>query len=162
MVLVSWPKGKWRVTVQLLSDDARDLKSAEAGRVIDASGQIVAPGFIDVHTHADGWLLKTPHLDSKTRQGFTTEILMVDGISYAPVNDATARQWMYYLRALDGLLTSGRGQRLGIFAGTGVGKSVLMGMICRHTIIAKKGTIPTTVPAMAMRSFCFSAIVVDR
>ena len=37
------------------------------------------------------------------------------------------------IRALDGLLTSGRGQRLGIFAGTGVGKSVLMGMICRHT-----------------------------
>lgn len=34
---------------------------------------------------------------------------------------------------MDGLLTAGRGQRLGIFAGTGVGKSVLMGMICRHT-----------------------------
>lgn len=37
------------------------------------------------------------------------------------------------IRAIDGLLTAGRGQRLGIFAGTGVGKSVLMGMICRHT-----------------------------
>jgi len=37
------------------------------------------------------------------------------------------------IRAIDGLLTAGRGQRLGVFAGTGVGKSVLMGMICRHT-----------------------------
>jgi len=37
------------------------------------------------------------------------------------------------IRAIDGLLTAGRGQRLGIFAGTGVGKSVLLGMICRHT-----------------------------
>jgi FliI/YscN family ATPase len=37
------------------------------------------------------------------------------------------------IRALDGLLTAGRGQRLGIFAGTGVGKSILLGMICRHT-----------------------------
>ncbi len=37
------------------------------------------------------------------------------------------------IRSIDGLLTAGRGQRLGIFAGTGVGKSVLMGMICRHT-----------------------------
>ncbi|MFQ5804919.1 MAG: FliI/YscN family ATPase [Phycisphaerae bacterium] len=37
------------------------------------------------------------------------------------------------VRALDGLLTAGCGQRLGIFAGTGVGKSVLMGMLCRHT-----------------------------
>jgi flagellum-specific ATP synthase len=37
------------------------------------------------------------------------------------------------VRALDGLLTAGCGQRLGIFAGTGVGKSILMGMVCRHT-----------------------------
>jgi flagellum-specific ATP synthase len=37
------------------------------------------------------------------------------------------------IRSIDALLTAGRGQRLGIFAGTGVGKSVLMGMICRHT-----------------------------
>jgi flagellum-specific ATP synthase len=37
------------------------------------------------------------------------------------------------IRSMDGLLTAGRGQRLGIFAGTGVGKSVLMGMIARYT-----------------------------
>jgi flagellum-specific ATP synthase len=37
------------------------------------------------------------------------------------------------IRAIDALLTAGRGQRLGIFAGTGVGKSVLMGTICRQT-----------------------------
>jgi flagellum-specific ATP synthase len=38
------------------------------------------------------------------------------------------------LRAINGLLTCGVGQKLGIFAGSGVGKSVLMGMICRQTI----------------------------
>jgi flagellum-specific ATP synthase len=37
------------------------------------------------------------------------------------------------LRCINGLLTCGRGQRMGIFAGSGVGKSVLMGMIARHT-----------------------------
>nr|CAA9294141.1 Flagellum-specific ATP synthase FliI [uncultured Armatimonadetes bacterium] len=37
------------------------------------------------------------------------------------------------VRALDGLLTCGRGQRMGIFAGSGVGKSTLMGMIARNT-----------------------------
>ncbi|MBA4389370.1 MAG: flagellum-specific ATP synthase FliI [Syntrophus sp. (in: bacteria)] len=37
------------------------------------------------------------------------------------------------LRSINGLLTCGRGQRMGIFAGSGVGKSVLMGMIARHT-----------------------------
>jgi len=37
------------------------------------------------------------------------------------------------IRAIDGMLTAGRGQRLGLFAGTGVGKSVLLGMIARYT-----------------------------
>jgi FliI/YscN family ATPase len=37
------------------------------------------------------------------------------------------------VRAIDGLLTVGRGQRIGVFAGSGVGKSVLMGMIARRT-----------------------------
>lgn len=37
------------------------------------------------------------------------------------------------VRALDGLLTLGRGQRLGIFAGSGVGKSTLLGMMARNT-----------------------------
>lgn len=36
------------------------------------------------------------------------------------------------VRALDGILTVGRGQRVGIFAGSGVGKSTLLGMIARH------------------------------
>lgn len=36
------------------------------------------------------------------------------------------------VRAIDGLLTIGRGQRVGIFAGSGVGKSTLLGMIARH------------------------------
>lgn len=36
------------------------------------------------------------------------------------------------VRAIDGLLTVGRGQRMGIFAGSGVGKSTLLGMIARH------------------------------
>jgi len=37
------------------------------------------------------------------------------------------------IRSFNGLLTCGRGQRIGIFAGSGVGKSVLLGMIARHT-----------------------------
>jgi len=77
-----------------------------AQRVLDARGLIVAPGFIDVHTHADGWLLKTPNLLPKTTQGFTTEILMSDGISYAPLSPENYRDWFCYLRGLNGLQQS--------------------------------------------------------
>ncbi|MFM9960970.1 MAG: N-acyl-D-amino-acid deacylase family protein [Planctomycetaceae bacterium] len=80
-----------------------DLSAAEAQQTIDATGLVAAPGFIDVHTHADGWLLKSPHLLPKTLQGFTTEVLMSDGISYAPVTPQTWREWIFYLRALNGL-----------------------------------------------------------
>ncbi len=38
------------------------------------------------------------------------------------------------IRSIDGLLTCGQGQRLGIFAGSGVGKSVLLGTIARHAV----------------------------
>ena len=37
------------------------------------------------------------------------------------------------IRSIDGLITVGRGQRIGIFAGSGVGKSVLLGMVARYT-----------------------------
>jgi len=40
------------------------------------------------------------------------------------------------VRAIDGLLTLGRGQRVGIFAGSGVGKSVLLGMLAKHAASA--------------------------
>ncbi|HEY2252842.1 MAG TPA: amidohydrolase family protein, partial [Planctomycetaceae bacterium] len=78
--------------------------SAQGGRiVINAAGRVVAPGFVDLHNHSDGWLLKTPHLTAKTMQGFTSEVLMADGISYAPVRPHNAAEWIFYLRSLNAL-----------------------------------------------------------
>lgn len=83
-----------------------DLSSSEAGKTLDATGKIVAPGFVDVHNHSDGWLLKIANFLPKTIQGFTSEVIMADGISYAPVDAATKAHWIYYMRALNGLLQS--------------------------------------------------------
>jgi len=80
-----------------------DLAGAEAAQVIDAAGRIVAPGFVDVHNHAAGWFLRKPHQVSKTSQGFTSEVIMADGISYAPVSRQTAHEWLYYMRGLNAL-----------------------------------------------------------
>lgn len=82
------------------------LDEAAATKTIDASGKIVAPGFIDVHNHSDGWLIRERHFTPKTTQGFTTEVLMADGIGYAPVNEQTVREWLFYLRSLNGLRMS--------------------------------------------------------
>lgn len=51
-----------------------NLGDASAGQVIDARGMIVAPGFIDMHTHTDLELLINPNAESKIRQGVTTEV----------------------------------------------------------------------------------------
>jgi N-acyl-D-amino-acid deacylase len=78
-----------------------DLSAAEAARMIDARRRVVAPGFVDVHNHSEGWLLKLGHLAFKTRQGVTTEVLMSDGISYVPLTLASAPDWIHYLRSLN-------------------------------------------------------------
>ena len=61
----------------------------EAAQEIDARGRMVAPGFIDVHTHSDFTLLTTPGADSKVRQGITTEVVGNCGFSPAPVSPGT-------------------------------------------------------------------------
>ena len=50
------------------------LAGADATRVIDATGLVVAPGFIDLHTHSDGALLRDGTAQSKVRQGVTLDI----------------------------------------------------------------------------------------
>src|SRR6187200_2439051 len=70
-----------RLTVLAADANAPD----EVGRVIDATGKVVAPGFIDLHSHAGLMILADPRHEPKVRQGVTTEIVGVDGLSYAPL-----------------------------------------------------------------------------
>ena len=54
---------------------------------IDATGKVVAPGFIDLHSHSGLHLFVEPTHEPKVRQGVTSEIVGVDGLSYAPMPD---------------------------------------------------------------------------
>jgi len=54
-------------------------------RVIDARGRVVAPGFIDTHSHADRGLLEMPEAESQIRQGITTAVVGQDGGSNTPL-----------------------------------------------------------------------------
>lgn len=71
--------------------------SRAARRVIDASGQVVAPGFIDIHTHSDFTLPVNPRAESKIRQGVTLEVTGNCGFSVAPVLQGKAEMLREYL-----------------------------------------------------------------
>ena len=62
------------------------LSEAEAETIIDASGLIVAPGFIDAHSHADGSTMYYRDMESLVMQGITTVMSGQCGSSPAPVN----------------------------------------------------------------------------
>jgi N-acyl-D-amino-acid deacylase len=68
-------------------------------RLIDASGQVVAPGFIDIHTHSDFTLPLNPRAESKIRQGVTTEVLGNCGFSAAPALSGRVEMLRDYLAA---------------------------------------------------------------
>ena len=95
-------------------DEGYDVKVGESllGRVIDAMGN--------------------PY-DGKP-MGSLQETWPLNGKFLNPMSrNAVSKPLDVGVRAINSLLTVGRGQRLGIIAGSGVGKSVLLGMMCRYT-----------------------------
>ena len=65
--------------------------SGPAGRVIDVKGLVVAPGFIDIHTHARRGIFEVPTADNYVRQGVTTLIEGPDGSSPMPLGPFLAK-----------------------------------------------------------------------
>jgi N-acyl-D-amino-acid deacylase len=80
-----------RLDVRVVGDEiaeiAASLSPRSGERVIDATGLTVTPGFIDMHSHADRGIARTPSAESQVRQGITTAVVGQDGGSSLPVSD---------------------------------------------------------------------------
>ncbi len=96
------PGGSARIVV-LRDQDAIDDAIGRAARLINAHGKVVAPGFIDLHSHSGLMILAEPRHEPKVRQGVTTELVGIDGLSYAPIPDAQVLAELVEMNAgLDG------------------------------------------------------------
>jgi N-acyl-D-amino-acid deacylase len=91
-----------------------------AKRMIDVRGQVVAPGFIDIHSHARRGIFDVPTAENYVRQGVTTLIEGPDGSSPVPLAPFFAR--------LEGLPKS---VNFGAFIGQGSVRSAVMGNVNR-------------------------------
>ena len=64
--------------------------------VIDAKGKIVAPGFVDIHTHYDGQVTWDPYLRPSTYHGVTTVVMGNCGVGFSPCKPEE-RDWLISL-----------------------------------------------------------------
>ena len=116
-------------TIALIAPSITD----PAAQVIDANGQIVSPGFIDIHNHARETIFQLPSADNYIRQGVTTLIEGPDGGSPVPLGPF-----------LDKLEATQKSINIGTFIGQG---SV------REAVIGRANRRPTPAELDKMRAF---------
>jgi N-acyl-D-amino-acid deacylase len=78
------------------------LPAEHAREVVDGSGLMLCPGFIDLHAHSALQPFLDPRLLPKVAQGFTTELINPDGLAPAPVDPCRREARRDYLRAIEG------------------------------------------------------------
>ena len=84
----------FKADVGIVDDEIRrvgDLSGCSAEKILDASGLVVAPGFIDIHNHSDLSIFLIPTADNYVLQGVTTLVVGNCGCTPAPITDMNLR-----------------------------------------------------------------------
>ncbi len=122
-------------------DAIERLGTPAEAEIVDVSGLVVSPGFIDMHTHSDFTLLADGRAESQVHQGVTTEVVGQCGISCAPVCDhhaipsvspwytekASHPLWRGFGEYLDALEQSPLGVNVMAFVGHGTVHRAVLG-----------------------------------
>ena len=131
-------KDRYKADVGIIGDKIvaiGDLSGMEANVKIDATGKVIAPGFIDAHSHTDTKLLINPRGESKIRQGVTTEITGNCGYSPYPQRADDESMWSSknsykdYTSYCDALEAGGMGINQAALVGQGNIWRVVMGNV---------------------------------
>ncbi len=78
-----------------------DLGGARAGETIDATGKLVTPGFVDLHTHLDAQVGWDPEMRSSSYHGVTTALIGNCGVIFAPVSEKNKRYLAELMEAVE-------------------------------------------------------------
>jgi len=131
-----WYRGSVATIGDRIAYVGPSLPGLAARRVIDAGGQVVAPGFIDMLGHSEFAILRGPHAVSKITQGITSEI--TGEVHSAWPNVALGEQpnprfpWRSLGEYFAFLEKNGTAINLGTYVGTSSVRQAVMGDVTRH------------------------------
>lgn len=131
-----WYRGSVATVGDRIAYVGPSIQGLTARRVIDAGGQVIAPGFIDMLGHSEFAILRGPHAVSKVTQGITSEI--TGEVHSAWPNVALGEQpdprypWRSLGEYFGYLEKNGTAINLGTYVGTSSVREAVMGEVIRH------------------------------
>ncbi len=131
-----WYRGSVAIVGDRIAYVGPSIAGLTAQRVIDANGQVVAPGFIDMLGHSEFSILRGPHAVSKITQGITSEVTGEVHSAWPNVALGEQPNPKYPWRSLGEYFTylekNGIAINLGTYVGTSSVRQAVMGEVTRH------------------------------